>query len=280
MERYVQIRVVGRGSFGAVHLCTRQADCKPVIVKSIPVEQISAKDLVAARNEVRVLSMLTHPCIVRYLDSFHEDSVFSIVMEFASGGTLQEFIARRDGRLLPQKSVLHLFCQAVLAVQHVHSHRILHRDLKTANIFLTGGPACVVKVGDFGISKVLSSRSSASTVVGTPCYMSPELCQGQHYNAKSDIWALGCVLYEMLTLRKAFQAPTLAALVMKIMQGSYMPVDGGQYDSCLLQLLSSMLSYNPAHRPAADQIMAHVAVVPTLYSLYVDLGAIITTVGD
>ncbi|KAJ8887913.1 hypothetical protein PR048_007397 [Dryococelus australis] len=200
-------KVCRLASVRAVHLCTRLADEKPVVIKCIPLEQVVEKDLADARNEVKVLSMLTHPNIIEYYDSFHCDGVFNIVMEYASGGTLHEFITSRDGCFLPQKDVLHLFCQLVLAVHHIHSHRILHRDLKTANIFLSGHSPCIVKVGDFGISKVLSSQSSASTVLGTPCYMSPELCQGRSYNTKSDIWALGCVLYELIALHKAFHAP-------------------------------------------------------------------------
>ncbi len=82
----------------------------------------------------------------------------------------------------------------------------------------------IVKIGDFGISKVLSSKSKANTVVGTPCYISPELCEGKPYNQKSDIWALGCVLYELCTLQRAFDAPNLPALVLKIMRGTVAPL--------------------------------------------------------
>jgi len=88
---------------------------------------------------------------------------------------------------------MNLFVQMVLSLQNIHSMNILHRDLKTQNIMLDRRHR-VVKVGDFGISKVLSSKSRANTVVGTPCYISPELCEGKPYNQKSDIWALGCVL--------------------------------------------------------------------------------------
>ncbi len=100
---------------------------------------------------------------------------------------------------------MHLFVQLLLSLQHVHSKQILHRDLKTQNILLNKDRD-VVKIGDFGISKVLSSESKAFTVVGTPCYISPELCEGKPYNQKSDIWAVGCVLYELLSLKRAFEA--------------------------------------------------------------------------
>ena len=91
-----------------------------------------------------------------------------------------------------------------------------------------------MKIGDFGISKILSSKSKAMSVVGTPSYISPELCEGKPYNQKSDIWALGCVLYEMCTFKKAFEAPTLPALVLKIMRGNFQPLPVHYSHGCTL----------------------------------------------
>ncbi|KAF5404745.1 hypothetical protein PHET_01566 [Paragonimus heterotremus] len=100
----------------------------------------------------------------------------------------------------------------------MHERNILHRDLKTQNIFLTRSN--IIKVGDLGIAKVLeSSNSMATTLIGTPYYMSPELFANKPYNHKSDIWALGCVLYEMATLKHAFSAENFNALSYKIMSG-------------------------------------------------------------
>jgi NIMA (never in mitosis gene a)-related kinase 1/4/5 len=102
-----------------------------------------------------------------------------------------------------------------LALEYVHGRKVLHRDLKTQNIFLTGNNT--VKLGDFGISKVLENTNRAAmTVVGTPYYMSPEVCQNSPYSYKSDVWALGCVLYELCTLKHAFSADNLLGLVYKI----------------------------------------------------------------
>ena len=117
---------------------------------------------------------------------------------------------------------------AVLTVLCGRSRRrsnVLHRDLKTQNIMLSGPQQRTVKLGDFGIAKVLGSRGEmANTMVGTPHYLSPELCQGQVYDQKSDVWALGCVLYEMAALRKPFDASNMPAIIFSIMRSKV----GGQ----------------------------------------------------
>ncbi|KAI2582078.1 NEK8 isoform 1, partial [Pan troglodytes] len=159
----------------------------------------------AAQNECQVLKLLNHPNVIEYYENFLEDKALMIAMEYAPGGTLAEFIQKRCNSLLEEETILHFFVQILLALHHVHTHLILHRDLKTQNILLDKH-RMVVKIGDFGISKILSSKSKAYTVVGTPCYISPELCEGKPYNQKSDIWALGCVLYELASLKRAFEA--------------------------------------------------------------------------
>jgi NIMA (never in mitosis gene a)-related kinase len=118
---------------------------------------------------------------------------------------------------------LDLFVQICLALKHVHDRKILHRDLKTQNIFLTKKD--LIKLGDFGIARVLHNTNElAKTAIGTPYYLSPEICENKPYNNKSDIWSLGCILYEMATLRHAFEAGDMKGLVLKILRGSYPPL--------------------------------------------------------
>ncbi|XP_054857967.1 serine/threonine-protein kinase Nek8 isoform X2 [Eublepharis macularius] len=272
MEKYERIRVVGRGAFGIVHLCLRKMDQKLVILKQIPVEQMTKDERLAAQNECQVLKLLNHPHVIEYYENFLEDKALMIAMEYAPGGTLAEFIHKRGNSLLDEETILHFFVQILLALHHVHTKQILHRDLKTQNILLDKHHM-IVKIGDFGISKILCSKSKAYTVVGTPCYISPELCEGKPYNQKSDIWALGCVLYELASLKRAFEAANLPALVLKIMSGTFAPISD-RYSPELRQLILGMLNLDPSKRPQLNEIMTEAICVRPLLNLYTDVGSV------
>ncbi|XP_041851737.1 serine/threonine-protein kinase Nek8 isoform X4 [Melanotaenia boesemani] len=270
MEKYEKIKVVGRGAFGIVHLCRRRSDGAFVILKEIPVEQMSRDERLAAQNECQVLKLLNHPNIIEYYENFLEDKALMIAMEYAPGGTLADYIQKRCNSLLDEDTILHFFVQILLALYHVHNKLILHRDLKTQNILLDKHQM-IVKIGDFGISKILVSKSKAYTVVGTPCYISPELCEGKPYNQKSDIWALGCVLYELASLKRAFEAANLPALVLKIMSGTFAPISD-RYSPELRQLILNMLNLDPSKRPQLNEIMALPICIRPLLNLYTDIG--------
>jgi NIMA (never in mitosis gene a)-related kinase len=200
-----------------------------------------------------------HPNIIGYRACVLENGRLHIVMEYADHGDLatQIRLAKERRMVFTEERVLFWFVQILSALHHIHNLRILHRDLKTQNIFLTG-PELFVKLGDFGIAKVLedtgSQRAMAQTLIGTPYYMSPELCEGNAYSYKSDVWALGCVLYEMTTLRHAFDGNNMCALVLKILRGTYPPVSS-YYSSELRQLIERMLQTDPALRPSTGEML-------------------------
>lgn len=181
------------------------------------------------------------------------DGVLMIEMEYADGGTLAQLISKSSQ--LSEQQVLTLFLQCVAAIQYMHQNNILHRDLKTANVFLTKDN--LIKVGDFGISKVMSTKGQAQTVLGTPYYISPEMCEGKTYDTKSDIWALGCILYEMACLQKTFRGDNLPALVNKIMSGTFDPIPS-VYSDGLKNLVASLLQKDPALRPTGKELLIRV----------------------
>ncbi|RWS23438.1 serine/threonine-protein kinase Nek8-like protein [Leptotrombidium deliense] len=195
--------------------------------------------------------MLSHPNIVTYFDSFESDGKLLIEMEYCDGGTLATFLQHLT-EPLKELEILTIFQQIVSAISYLHDKKILHRDLKTANIFMTKD--MVVKVGDFGISKMLNTHKvGASTVVGTPSYLSPEMCKGKSYNQKTDIWALGCILHEIASLQKAFDGANLPALINKIVKGQFAPVKRC-YSTGFRQLIKDLLQTDPELRPHAYEI--------------------------
>ncbi|VVC92843.1 unnamed protein product [Leptidea sinapis] len=170
------------------------------------------------------------------------------------------------------QEILLYYSQVLLGVNYIHSLDIIHRDIKAENILLTGKNGVIVKIGDFGISKMLASVKKTSTVIGTPYYLAPELCEGEPYDTKSDVWALGCLLYEMCTHKRAFDAETLVGLVKAITSGSVHPIDLNVYDRGIQDVIDSMLSVLPAKRPSIKQLMGRNILLFMSYTVFLNAG--------
>ena len=235
-------------------------------------------------SEVNILRELRHPFIVRYYDRLIDKAATKlyIVMEYCEGGDLASLIRshRKAGTAVEEEFVWHVLAQCVAALKECHRHRepapaapagaggggpggggggggtritpILHRDLKPGNIFLDS--ARNVKIGDFGLAKELASASTlAQTNVGTPFYMSPEMINEQSYNEKSDIWALGCLLYELCALAPPFDAANHVALAVKINAGKFARVPAAYSDE-LHRAIRWMLTLDAGKRPAVEDL--------------------------
>ncbi|KAM5234753.1 serine/threonine-protein kinase Nek1 isoform 9-T10 [Hipposideros larvatus] len=253
MEKYVRLQKIGEGSFGKAILVKSTEDGKQYVIKEINISRMSSKERKESRREVAVLANMKHPNIVQYKESFEENGALYIVMDYCEGGDLFKRINAQKGTLFQEDQILDWFVQICLALKHVHDRKILHRDIKSQNIFLTKDGT--VQLGDFGIARVLNSTVElARTCIGTPYYLSPEICENKPYNNKSDIWALGCVLYEMCTLKHAFEAGNMKNLVLKIISGSCPPVSL-HYSYDLRNLLSQLFKRNPMDRPSVNSIL-------------------------
>ena len=246
--------MLGKGSFGSAYLVERKSDGRQYVAKELKLHGMNASERDHANNEIEVLKNLDHKNITQYIDHFEDKGVLFIVMEFADGGDLYNKIKNRKGRRYNEEEILKYFVQIALALYHMHEKKILHRDLKSENVFLMADGT--VKLGDFGISSVLRhTYELRRTVVGTPYYFSPELVQNRPYNNKSDIWALGIILYELTTLGHAFVGKSMSDLGSNILKGKFPPIPDN-YSPELAALIDGMLQSDPRRRPHIQAIVS------------------------
>lgn len=258
-------RNIGRGAFGGVYLYQRKDDRKEIVIKQIKMGDMNTEQRNGVKNEIDVSKVFKHPNIVRYLEYFIEDDTFMIVMEYVPGGNLFDYLNKRLAQrsYLDEDEIIRYFAQIARALHHIHTQKILHRDMKTHNILLDSTQK-ILKICDFGISKFLT-QTNASTTVGTYHYMSPELLQSKPYNKKSDVWSLGCILYELITLTRAFDG-SLQVILSKIIKCDILPMPE-HYSNELKGLVKIILNTDPAKRPE----LTHILATPVVINHFLDL---------
>eukprot|EP00928_Gymnodinium_smaydae_P036051 TRINITY_DN25253_c0_g1_i1.p1 TRINITY_DN25253_c0_g1~~TRINITY_DN25253_c0_g1_i1.p1 ORF type:complete len:1104 (-),score=207.29 TRINITY_DN25253_c0_g1_i1:91-3402(-) len=253
------VKTLGRGAFGVATL-VKLASGEKRVVKQVALDQMSLENQEASHKEVGVLRQLSHQHIVRYYDAFIEDKSLYIVMEFVDGGDLSVSVRNRkeEQKPYPEDVALKIFGQCLLALSYIHGRLILHRDIKCQNIFLTA--AGDAKIGDFGISKVQDTATAvAGTIVGTPSYLAPEICEDAPYGSKVDIWSMGIVLYELLALTSPFQANNVAAVVMKIVTREPPPL-AERISEEVRSIVAKTLTKQPDARPSAEELLLNPAI--------------------
>lgn len=256
-EQYKRLKELGSGAFGSAFLVQRR-DAKDVlhVAKIIKLPHLSEKEREAAQREAQYLEQVSHPNIIGYVTSFLEEKRLHIIMEFADRGDLADKIRRRREatRPLSELSVMRYFVQLAQALEHIHGLRILHRDLKPMNVFLSG-PDEQVKLGDFGVARVIDSAThGAQTQIGTPHYLPPEVINMQSYGTSSDLWSLGVVTYELMAFRVPFSAPSLPAVALQICGAVPEPLPE-RYSQPLRQTVFGLLEKEPRRRPALGELL-------------------------
>ncbi|NWX23231.1 NEK5 kinase, partial [Aegotheles bennettii] len=269
MDKYEIIKKIGEGSFGKIFLAKGKVDNERCVIKEINLTKMPVKEKEASQKEVILLFKMKHGNIVTFYASLQEKNKLYIVMEYCDGGDLMQRIKMQHGMLFDENQILSWFVQISLGLKHIHDKKILHRDVKAQNIFLSNNGK-VAKLGDFGIARQLNSTMEfAHTCVGTPYYLSPEICENRPYNNKTDIWSLGCVLYELCALKHPpailtvlfllfslikFEGNSLHQLVLKICRGHFHPVSPN-YSYDLRMLIAQLFKISPRDRPSINSIL-------------------------
>ena len=247
---------LGKGAFGSVTIVRRKEDNKIYAMKRVKIGRLSQKEKNNSFNEVRLLASLDHKNIIGYKEAFFDDKskTLNIVMEYADGGDLSTKIkeVRKKYTYFEEEKIWSTLIQILEGLKYLHQSCIIHRDLKSANIFLTKD-GCV-KIGDLNVSKILKRMGTASTQTGTPYFASPEIWNDQPYDYKCDIWSVGCIIYEMASLTVPFRGTSMQNLYQNVLRGIYQQIPL-RYSDDLRKIIKQILVVNPKNRPSSSELL-------------------------
>jgi NIMA (never in mitosis gene a)-related kinase len=255
MNDFQIISKLGEGAYSTVFKVKRIIDNKIYALKKVKLLNLSEKEKENSLNEVRILASVKSNFVVSYKEAFFDekDNTLCIIMEFADRGDLYQKIVqhKKSAILFEESDIWRIFIQLVKGLKSLHDLKILHRDMKSANVFLFSNGSA--KLGDLNVSKV-AKRGLGYTQTGTPYYASPEVWKDKPYDNKSDVWSLGCVLYEMITLRPPFRAQNMEGLYNKVCKGQFSRIPD-KFSDDLFKVVQFLLQVNPISRPSCEQIL-------------------------
>ena len=246
---------LGKGSFGSVWLVKRKEDNNIYAMKRVTISGLGKKERENALNEIRLIASLNHKNIIGYKEAFYDEKsmTLNIVMEYADDGDLASKIKYniKNHLVFEESTIWKILIQLLEGLKYLNTKKIMHRDLKSANLFLT--KKGVLKIGDLNVSKI-AKLGMAVTQIGTPFYAAPEIWQDKAYDYKCDIWSCGVIIYEIATLRTPFRGTSLNELYQNILHGSYIPISN-RYSDDLHKIISYMLQVDPYRRYNIDELL-------------------------
>ncbi|XP_026742685.1 serine/threonine-protein kinase fused [Trichoplusia ni] len=251
MESYVVISFIGEGSFGRVFKAKHKETDAVVALKVIRKKGRSVKDLKNLRQECDIQRQLKHPNIIRMIDSFDTESELVVVTEYAEK-ELHSILAKEG--CLNEDQVKKITWDLVSALYYLHSHRVLHRDLKPQNVLLDSS-GCA-KLCDFGLARIMTNATHILTSIkGTPLYMAPELIEEKPYDHQADLWSLGCIVYELIAGQPPFCTMSIWQLVRMI---RHKPVQWPSFITTdARSFLQGLLHKDPMKRMTWPEILEH-----------------------
>lgn len=235
--KYKFIKNVGNGSYGEVFLAKSKEE-ELYAIKKFPLYDKSSYS--SFKNEIKILKKINHKNLVKIYDHFKDRSYIYLVMEYAPLGDLDNYIRslRKQGKILSENTLDNIISQVTEGIDYLHVNNIIHRDIKTSNILVFNEN--LFKITDFGVSKNLEMNNYAYTNIGTPYYMAPEIICGKPYTYSVDYWALGCMIYKLLTNKYPFEAHNIGSLILKIKRGHFnvysLPI---KYKELVIKLLKN-----------------------------------------
>ena len=276
MDQFRIINKIGEGAYSTVYTVKRLEDGEIYALKKVKIKKLSKKEKTNALNEIRILASVKSPYVIGYKESFidENDETLCIIMEYADDGDLYQKIKLyiKNKTFFMEPDIWKIFIQITKGLNDLHEYNILHRDLKSANVFLfKDGTA---KLGDLNVSKI-TTRGLGYTQTGTPYYASPEVWKDKPYNSKSDIWSLGCVFYELIMLTTPFRAKNMKDLFEKVKKGEYPNIPN--YFSPKFQIIiDRILKVRPEERPSAEEILK----MPEIVDKIIELGISMDNIND
>ncbi|CDY50565.1 hypothetical protein BRARA_A03359 [Brassica rapa] len=261
-DNYLVVEQVRRGKSTSDFVVLHRIDDKKYAMKKVSLAKHTEKLKQIACQELKSLSKLNNPYIVEYEDSWiDEDNNACIFTAYCEGGNMANAIKKARGKLFPEERIFKWLAQLLLAVNYLHSNRVLHMDLTCSNIFLPKHDH--VQLDNYGLAKLINPEKPASLVPGIANSMCPEVLEDEPYGYKSDIWSLGCCMYEITSHQPAFKAPDKAGLINKINRSLMSPLPI-VYSSTLKQMIKLMLRKKPEHRPTACELLRNPCLQPYL----------------
>ncbi len=275
---YKIIRNLGEGNFAKIFEVSK--DNNLYAMKEIPLSSSDNSKIMKIKEEAELLRNLSvkknsniSKYIVQYIESFEEKNKFYIIMEYCDKGDLYNYMEekKKTKQFLEENEILKFFTQIAIGLGYIHKNNILHRDLKSLNIFLTKEGK--IKIGDLGIAKILEKEKYTNTFIGTIYYMSPEICENKSYTFKTDLWSLGCILYELCTFKHPFDDKNPYLIMTKIIKGKFVQINAANkgkthYSIQLTNLVNSLLNIAPNKRPNLDKILGQDYIMENAFKYF------------